>query len=357
MTQSKHKQSLDTATFQRIQKWYLLALAAIAVTIIIAQILIQQHLNSQLNDSRVINVAGRQRAYSQKLVKEVLLLKSTVADPEEKNRLLNEIQQTLTVWKASHDGLQYGNADLGLPVETNQQILLLFQELSPHHSVMVSAVEDILDHTAQTLDDVRLNDGITILLQNERTFLTLMDGIVNEYDKQSKAQLQNLKYKEYLLLGFSLLILLLEMLFIFRPLSVQIRETIANLMQSRLKSDTNAREIQQLFKEKEKSLQELQELNFVIDNAALFASAKKDGSVVFMSKKFLELLGYTKKDLSRPLSEILTKDEGQQQYLREILKSNTKQIRSEEIEIKNNNGIHLWLDMSIIPMHQSSLQQ
>ena len=57
------------------------------------------------------------------------------------------------------------------------------------------------------------------------------------------------------------------MLFIFRPLSIQIRKTITNLMQSQLESDTNTKEIQQLFEEKEKSLQELQELNFVIDNA------------------------------------------------------------------------------------------
>lgn len=51
---------LDTTTFLRVRKWYLLALATIALTIIIAQILIQHHLNSQLDDFREINVAGRQ---------------------------------------------------------------------------------------------------------------------------------------------------------------------------------------------------------------------------------------------------------------------------------------------------------
>ncbi|MEM7381539.1 MAG: histidine kinase, partial [Bacteroidota bacterium] len=64
MQDPKQQQALDTATFLRVRKWYLLAFATIALTIIVAQILIQQHLNSQLNDSRVINVAGRQRAFS-----------------------------------------------------------------------------------------------------------------------------------------------------------------------------------------------------------------------------------------------------------------------------------------------------
>ena len=72
MSDRVKKMALDTTTFLRIQKWYLLAIAGIALTIVIAQVLIQKHLNSQLSDSRVINVAGRQRAFSQKLVKEAL---------------------------------------------------------------------------------------------------------------------------------------------------------------------------------------------------------------------------------------------------------------------------------------------
>jgi PAS domain S-box-containing protein len=151
--------------------------------------------------------------------------------------------------------------------------------------------------------------------------------------------------------------LILEIFFIFKPLSLQIRNTIKNLIVAQGKSDESTKEIKKLFKEKEKSLQELQELNFVIDNAALFASIGKDGNVVFISKKFNELLGRKGQDINMPLYEILTTDEGQQQYLAEVLKSNRKNIRTEEIKIKTAKGESLWLDMSIIPMHQSSAQQ
>lgn len=359
MNNSKLQKPLDTATFLRIRKWYILAFAGIALTIISAQILIQSHLNSQLSDSRVINVAGRQRAYSQKLVKEVLLLKEIPAYSD-KQHLLSEIKKTLSVWKASHQGLQSGNESLNLPVEEDVEILALFQKLEPHHSAMVKTVEHLIAFDAKngSITPEILKTATTTLLDNERPFLQLMDIIVNQYDERSKAQLQNLKRKEYLLLAFALLILALEMLFIFRPLSIQVRKTISNLMHSQLKSDTHAKEIEQLFLEKEKSLHELQELNFVIDNAALFASARKDGSIVFISKKFLTLLGYTEKQLNKPLSEILTTDEGQQEYLKEVLKSNRKNvIRTEEIKITTISGEHFWLDMSIVPMHQSSRQQ
>ncbi len=351
-------QPIDTATFQRMRKWYVLALAAIALNIIIAQILIQAHLNSQLNDSRVINVAGRQRAYSQKLVKEVLLL-NTVTTEIQQEASLKEIHYTLSVWKMSQNGLQFGNDSLGLPKEEHTEILDLFRRIDPHYTAMVEATENILQHINETgeWNTAQIQSYTSVLLENERYFLQMMDNIVNEYDKRSKEQLQQLKYKEYLLLVFSLLILMLEMLFIFRPLSIQIRNTIKNLIKTQQKSEADTQEIKRLFSEKEKSLQELQELNFVIDNAALFASTKNDGSVVFISKKFLDLLGYTKEEINKPLAEILTTDEGQQLYLREVFKTKRKHIRSEEIGIKTLKGEELWLDMSIIPMHQSTGHQ
>ncbi|WP_318345485.1 sensor histidine kinase [Flagellimonas baculiformis] len=353
MKGSNQQQTLDVSTFLRIRKWYVLALSAIALTIIIAQILIQQHLNSQLYDSRVINVAGRQRAYSQKLVKEALLLNSAHLDTLEQEKLTKKLRSTLYIWKISHQGLQNGNDSIGLPEEENRSILQHFEELSPYHDAMVNAVESLLSRP----DSLEKQGQLHILLANEGPFLEKMDAIVNEYDTISKEQLQNLKIKEYLLLAFSLLILVLEVLFIFRPLSIQIRETIRDLVKSKVKSDQDAREIKKIFEEKEKSLQELKELNFVIDNAALFASAQRDGSVVFISKKFLTLLEVPKIPPNTHLSELLTTDVGQQQYLNEILTKPRKSIRSEEIEINTKSGKKLWLDISIIPIHPSSKKQ
>jgi len=357
MANTEHKIPLDTATFLRIRKWYLLALAAIALTVISAQVLIQIHLKAQSGDSKVINVAGRQRAFSQKLVKEVLLLKETT-DPVEKTALLSEIDTTLYVWKVSHLGLHLGDASFNLPYEDDPKIQALFTKLEPHHSEMVNAVENILQNHQQNLnaevDDIDLNP----LLQNERPFLDIMDQIVNEYDARSNEQLQKLKQKEYWLLAFSLLILLLEIFVIFRPLSIQIKKTIGHLIGSQEKSKDQLHKIQSLYDEKERSLKELQELNFVIDNAALFASIRRDGTIVFISKKFLTLLGLDTIPLNKPISEILTVEEGQQAYLREVLKINRKNvIRNEELQVVTTTGVILWLDMSIVPMHQSALEQ
>ncbi|MBU2995843.1 type IV pili methyl-accepting chemotaxis transducer N-terminal domain-containing protein [Cellulophaga baltica] len=351
MSEKQFERPLDTTTFLRIQKWYLFAFAAIAMTIIVAQILIQLHINAQLGDSRVINVAGRQRAYSQKLVKEVLLLKQPQLATSEKKQIVSDLKKTIYVWSTSHKALQFGNDSMGLKKEEHKDIQKLFKKITPYHNSMIACATKIINNK----DGIESNPNE--ILKNEKIFLQLMDTIVNEYDEKSKTELQFLKYKEFALFAFSLLILILEIIFIFRPLSFQIKGTIAKLIKSQLKSDTNTEKIQELFQEKEKSLQELQELNFVIDNAALFASAKNDGSIVFISKKFQELLGVNTQDLTKQLSEVLTTNEGQQQYLKEILKNNRKNIRTEEIKINTKKGEGIWLDMSIIPLHQSSKKQ
>lgn len=358
MPEKNYQQTLDNATFLRIRKWYLLAFAAIAVTIIIAQILIQSHLNSQLSDSRIINVAGRQRAYSQKLTKEILLIQNQYSN-QNIGSIVSELEHTMRIWSVSHEALQKGNDSLGIPKENNSEILALYAELQPHHTKMLSSAKNTIDaYQSGKLNDSLLLASSRLILENEKSFLDIMDTIVNQYDIRSKAQLENLKKKEYLLLGISILILLLEIIFIFRPLSLQIRKTISNLMESRRKSENQAKETERLFLEKEKSLKDLQELNFVIDNAALFASARQDGSIVFISKKFLLLLGLQSSDLNKPLSEVLTTDEGQQEYLKEVLKNNRKNvIRTEEIKITTVKNEKYWLDMSIVPMHQSTRQQ
>jgi hypothetical protein len=147
MAEHANQQPLDTATFLRIRKWYILALSGIALMIIIAQVLIQQHLSSQLSDSRVINVAGRQRAYSQKLVKEALILTER-EDAAGRGQILEELKQTLALWKTAHQGLRTGNDSLGLPVEDDPEILKLYDEVQPHHQAMVLAAEQMLAQLA-----------------------------------------------------------------------------------------------------------------------------------------------------------------------------------------------------------------
>ena len=70
--------------FSRLGMWYAIALGIIAAVAIAGQVLIQSHLSGQSGDSRVINIAGKQRMLSQEISKISLLL---IADMQGDDRL------------------------------------------------------------------------------------------------------------------------------------------------------------------------------------------------------------------------------------------------------------------------------
>ncbi|MGB5417761.1 type IV pili methyl-accepting chemotaxis transducer N-terminal domain-containing protein, partial [Algibacter sp.] len=125
---TKNGNSLDQRTFDKLSRLYIIALSAIALTIIVSQILIRKHLNDQQSDSSVINVAGRQRMLSQKLTKEIVLL-SAESSLENKILLKEKIKKTLNLWELSHYALQKGNDSLGLPGTNSPSISAKFNAL------------------------------------------------------------------------------------------------------------------------------------------------------------------------------------------------------------------------------------
>src|SRR5687767_7221287 len=111
-------------TFNRFSKlgvWYISALSVIATVAIVGQFLIQEHLENQLSDSRVVNLAGTQRYKSQWIVKMSVLLYSDI-DHKHFPDKIQTLEKLLEQWKAGHYGLQEGNAALHLPGQNSEQV-------------------------------------------------------------------------------------------------------------------------------------------------------------------------------------------------------------------------------------------
>ena len=58
-----------TISFKNLRRLYIFALLTIAITILLSQLVIRYNLTSQLSDSKIINISGKQRMLSQKLTK------------------------------------------------------------------------------------------------------------------------------------------------------------------------------------------------------------------------------------------------------------------------------------------------
>ena len=137
--------------FKRLGLFYLIALGCIALSIVVSQILIQTSINRQQDDAHVINVAGRQRMLSQKISKLALKI-----EHQKGERLQNIIalREALALWKQSHEGLQFGDAELGLSGANSSIIMEMFETISPHYEAIYQNAQDLLslppDHDDST---------------------------------------------------------------------------------------------------------------------------------------------------------------------------------------------------------------
>jgi len=126
------RESLDHQTFNRLSKIYIIALGAIALFTIGGQFFIQRFLNTQIDDSKIINISGRQRMLSQKLSKEILLLSYPEDNKKLKQEYQKELEATVQLWKASHEKLMHYNDSITKGKDNYSEIKQMFLVLQPY---------------------------------------------------------------------------------------------------------------------------------------------------------------------------------------------------------------------------------
>tara|TARA_B100000809_G_scaffold32497_1_gene28372 strand:- start:44920 stop:46260 length:1341 start_codon:yes stop_codon:yes gene_type:complete len=163
----------------------------------------------------------------------------------------------------------------------------------------------------------------------------------------------------YMLLNFfqvefslSLLAVLFFVFLLLIFIKKYFQKIINVLIKSNIYNKEQISELKEQYELKEIAYQELESLNFVVDNAALFASAKLDGTVLYMSKKFCELLGVDQKEIRGSIEYLLTKKEGEQQKLKDLFLTTRQKSWTGEIELTSQREEKLALEISIIPMNK-----
>ncbi|MEL6194610.1 MAG: histidine kinase dimerization/phospho-acceptor domain-containing protein, partial [Bacteroidota bacterium] len=205
----------------KLRRFYLIAVAIICMVIIGSQLVLQSSIELQSDDSKVINIAGRQRMFSQKLVKGLLAAQYA---PEKQDHYLKEVESILIKWKASHEALQFGNPELGIEPLQSAVIDSMFQEIAPFYNQITSSVEIA---STKLKRGESINEQLGPLFISEAEFLPRMDRIVGQFDKESSQGIVSLKKLEVFLAVLALIVLLLEGLFIFRPIFQKISSSFS----------------------------------------------------------------------------------------------------------------------------------
>ena len=210
-------------------KVYIIALLIIAGTITFSQVTKQSAIKTSQSDSYIVNIAGRQRMLSQKITKLSLLL--VYASASEQNR--QELIDASALWEKSHRALQSGDPDMNLfDLENTEDIKALFTQIRPHFEAIVESVSLLTSTNENRLDEnEQALQALESILQNESSFLEVMDTITFQYDIQAREKIENISKLEYLLYGIALLLLLLEALAIFRPAIKKLKQFTQQLIQ------------------------------------------------------------------------------------------------------------------------------
>jgi signal transduction histidine kinase len=344
------KESNDNLNFKKLKQMYILALITIAITVLLSQLLIQYNINSQLNDSRLINISGKQRMLSQKLAKEVMIL-NLVSDSLEKNEEISNIKNTLGLWKFTHYALEKGNDSLNFPKKKSRQLTNLYKAIKPNFDSIVIATSRFLENHNRHISQNENQQLAQTILNNVDVFLTKMNQIVGQYEHEALEKVTLQRNTEYGILGFTLFVLFLEFLFIFKPTNKKIELLISKLLSSERRALKLAHDTEIISIAKENSVKELKSLNYAMENTLLYCRITPDGKIIHVGEKFSKLLNYNNSlDNDKSFSKALTPIEKEQLAVDQIISDKQRSGWQGEINITNKINESIWLDMSMIPV-------
>lgn len=340
---------LGIKKFEDLGRRYILALSTIAFTIILSQVILQHYISQQEKDSVEVNLSGRQRMLSQRISKAAILLVAPIHS-QAADYYVTEMDSALHEWKRAHFGLQSGDTQLGVRGKNSVEIQEMFSAIEPHFNEIVAGAETLSAVYKRDQNAVQMLAAIDRILQNERAFLEGMDQIVFRYDAEAQGKVAQLRRIEIGLLLVALLLIFLEIKFIFLPSAKFVKNNFRELKTSEAKARQMTMEISSLYESLKKSFQDLAEVEVEVDDYEVFAKCQLDGSFSHFSEKFDQVMEF---DEERPSNffEWLESQGYTPKFLEKIKAIlNHGNTWKGDIKITNEEGDFVWLRLHLVPV-------
>ena len=208
-----------------IRKRYRWGLLAIAILISVSAILIQSLLYIQKGDAKVINIAGKQRMLSQKiaLYGNALIYHESDHFQQQHRRLL---QQAVEQFIAGHQFLIQQD-EKGDYIHLNEALEAHYfsppTALDEHVKRYVSKTQQLLNNT----DNFAYVDRSTFVSNQLEALLTKLDQAVKLLEQKSVQKVTFLAVLELLFWLIAMVLLAIELFFIFKPMEKLVTKNIA----------------------------------------------------------------------------------------------------------------------------------
>lgn len=169
--------------------------------VLISQSIIHLYLSSHNEDAIKVQLAGRQRTFTQEIMKSALLLEADELDPAQQEQVREELSLVFQKWENAHRALEYGDQAYSVSGENSPAVQELFREMEKPYLTIKGSVVKILE----VKDAVLLQTGITELLRAHSDYEKVMGRLIFQYSQEAEAGASAFRWLE---LGLALLMLM-----------------------------------------------------------------------------------------------------------------------------------------------------
>lgn len=212
---------------------YVLALALVAMLTTAAWLSLHLVISEQNSTAAVVNISGRQRMLSQRTALFSSLLVNS--PPERRPAVRSKLREAADLMRKSHQGLIHGNAEMGLPATMSATVRAMYfappMKLDEQVSDYLSNVDALLQAPDVELrpDNPLLQSVIAAAPAN---LVRSLDRMVGQYQLEGEAAIGRLQVAETIVWMITVLLLVLEAAFIFKPFATHIRVVIRKLQEA-----------------------------------------------------------------------------------------------------------------------------
>ncbi len=212
---------------------YILALVVLTALLTVEYVVLREVVSDNVSSSALVNISGRQRMHSQRIVllaQELALGATTPNQAVNRKNVRDDLIRTIEMMEQSHDALVNGNVALRLPNTMSKTLKVMY--FGPR-GFLDKEVRTFLDHArafsnAPFEDMVPGNSNLLYLLRvGLGSLLSLLDDVVSQYEMESVQRGALLERTQELFFVLTLFTVVLTALVIFRPMVSRIERDLA----------------------------------------------------------------------------------------------------------------------------------
>ncbi len=254
----------------------MLAIGTIIVLIVSSQVITQAIYYQQAKSARVLKWANRLPILNQKITQ---LSAELQQKPTDNPLLIAELDRLNKQWNEVHVGLLMGNDTASIPASNSASLLSLYAQMQPYRDSISNAVITLVN-TNSAKDRV---SQAKIIQQANSNYQAATGQVLDQLELETAQQLTRLHQVALGLAIFSLLVLLFEFCFIFRPASRTLTENNDALVSAYQEQEALNKELTEVEEELRRALSSQKGVSASLEKAKTTAEEAAMAKAQFLS--------------------------------------------------------------------------